>query len=300
LLPPRSTQPPRPPEVMPRLVFIALAFVRAVSLHVGFQAECSHDGEAAIRSIQNKQGSLWVFHTTHNAGTSIKALLEQNLPPATYKDSGLLPEYQLEAGRYYYGAFAGEGGLKSNPLNEQVPCDSNKFLSVYPMRHPLVRILAGDGNWITTADANTDKCNTDNYGLRKLIGKNFGEPLNRTDVELAKQRLESFDIILDVMTLDESVGAMCQALGFRNCALPTLGIDRDTAKTEEDVLERVGQERFNEWKVRNGPEIEVYQYGQKLAAAFVDRYPGPPADVRPLRLKSLDGALSTERWICPT
>jgi hypothetical protein len=278
---------------------ITLAIARAVSLHVGTPlAECSHDQEAAFRSIQDGTGSVWAFHVTHNAGTSFKSLISGYMPMGEqpHRENGQLA---LEPGRYYYDNLYGEGGLNSVPLKEQVPCDTNKFVSIFPVRNPLPRILSGDGSWTTSANKYTDKCNTDNYGLRKLLGKSFWAPINRTDIEFAKRRLESFDIVLDIATYEDSVGAMCKALGFSECVLPHR--NSHSAFSEDDVLETVGPELFAKWKERNAPELEVYRHAQKLAADFVARYHGalaPDARQQEQVLENADDSLAHERWLC--
>jgi len=283
------------------MLLIALAFTRAVALSVsdyaGTQPECTHDRETAFRSIRDGSGTLWVFHTTHNAGTSLKNIIDGNMPEAKYSH---VQGVSLEPGHWYYDSLFGEGGLRSDPLNKLVPCDSNKFVSVYPVRHPLPRILTGDGSWTTNATANTDKCNTDNYGLRKLLGKPFGVPLSREDIERAKRRVESFDVVLDTATFGDSVGAMCKAVGFSECTLQTLNhlLTKNSARTEEDVLERVGPSVFAKWKELNAPEIEVYQYAKKLAADFVARHSGVTEQKDSSKVDAEDEFSSAHTWVC--
>jgi len=278
------------------LLLAALAAARAFSFRGEPLAECSHDREAAFRSIQDGTGSVWLFHVTHNAGTSLINMMRQIMPAGVVGEN-----LSLEPGRYYYENIRGESGLHSDPLQEQVPCQSNKFVSVFPVRNPIPRIMTGDGAWTTTATENTDKCNTDNYGLRKLLGKSFHDSINRTDIEFAKRRLESFDIVLDIATYSESVGAMCKALGFSECVLKHVysGFPKSPF-SEDEVLEKVGQDVFAKWKNLNAPELEVYQHAQKLAANFVARYPGMRAQekVQEKVQARLDGSLAHERWVC--
>jgi hypothetical protein len=283
------------------LLIIALAVARAVSLHVGTLAECFHDRKAAFQSIQDGTGSIWIFHVTHNAGTSLQGLISKHVPMGATPYHLQGQNFTLEPGRYYYDNLIGERGLGSFPLKEQVPCDSNKFVSIFPVRNPLPRILTYDGSWTTTATENTDKCNTDNYGLRKLLGKSSQDPINGTDIEFAKRRLESFDIVLDVATYKESAGAMCKALGFSECVLPHMNSHHHAAFSEDDILEKVGPELFAKWKQRNAPELEVYQHAQKLAADFVARYQGARAldsqEQEQVQEKA-DDQFAHGRWLC--
>lgn len=286
------------------MLLTALAITRAaslsVSVNVDTEPECSHDREAAIRSVRDGTGTLWMFHTTHNAGTSLRQLIDVYMPEAEYSRS---QGFSLEPGHWYYESLFGEGGLRPEPLNELVPCDSDNFVSVYPARHPLPRILVHDDMWTSNATANTDKCNTDNYGLRKLLGIRSGVPLGREDIERAKRRLESFDVVLDMATLGDSVGAMCKALGFSDCKLQHLRNGGSTAAhSEEDVLEKVGPSTFAKWKERNAPEIEVYEHAKKLAADFVARNPGASATAEPKNSSrgaaTKDEDTSAHTWVC--
>jgi len=59
------------------LLLAALAAARAFSFRGEPLAECSHDREAAFRSIQDGTGSVWLFHVTHNAGTSLINMMRQ-------------------------------------------------------------------------------------------------------------------------------------------------------------------------------------------------------------------------------
>jgi len=286
------------------LLLTALAVAGAFSFRGETLAECSHDREAAFRSIQDGTGSIWIFHVTHNAGSSLKTLINQHMPmgPTPVYERG--QDVSLEPGHFYYDNLFGESGLHSYPLQEQVPCESNKFVSVFPVRHPLPRILTHDGSWTTSATTNTDKCNTDNYGLRKLLGKSFQDSINRADIEFAKRRLESFDIVLDTATYNESAGAMCKALGFSESECVMTHVNQahpDSAVSEHDVLDKVGPDVFAKWKERNAPELEVYRHAQKLAADFVARYPGArvlDSQEQKRVQEKADDSLAHERWLC--
>jgi len=284
------------------LLLTALAVASAFSFRGDTLAECSHDREAAFRSIQDGTGSIWIFHVTHNAGSSLKTLINQHMSegPKPFYERG--QDVSLEPGRFYYDNLFGESGLHSYPLQEHVPCESNKFVSVFPVRNPLPRILTHDGSWTPSAAANTDKCNTDNYGLRKLLGKSFQDSISRADIEFAKRRLESFDIVMDIAAYDESAGAMCKALGFSECVMPHVNqAHLNSAVSEQDVLDKVGPDVFAKWKERNAPELEVYRHAQKLAADFVARYPGarvPDPQEQKRTVEQADDTLAHERWLC--
>ena len=156
--------------------------------HAKASPECEHNREAAFRNFQEGRGSLWLFHVTHNAGTSLLlSLIKENaeLSELHVDPSVGMRESDLQPRKVYYDGIYGEGGLRSAPLSEQVPCKSDRFVSIIAVRNPLLRILSGDGHWTTNATHYTDKCNVDNYGLRKLVGRSFSETLTPEDVKLA-------------------------------------------------------------------------------------------------------------------
>jgi len=285
---------------MARLL-LAAALLSALQGAAGLQvdaraAECSHDRQSAFESLRNGSGSLWLFHVTHNAGTSLLRFLGDNLERSTLKNhDDRLRAGDLEPGHFYYGV-AGEIGLRAEPFQSQMPCESDRFVSVFPVRDPLPRILTGDGSFTTTAYNNTDGCNTQNYGLRKLIGKDFRQPLTAQDVEFAKRRIASFDIILDVATLEDSVASMCVALGFQKCDLHKAS--GHGVKTSQEVLEEVGPAVYSKWRERNAPEIELYEYAQKLAADFVRKYPSPRPPQEVGRAQEAEDRAGSDRWIC--
>lgn len=290
------------------LVLVALPFLLPASAlqstgpstHRAGQVECSHDREAALRNLRRGSASLWIFHTTHHAGTSLNAVIDANMEMSSVEHgSSGLQEAELELGRWYYDKLFGEGGLLPAPLQSQVPCESDKFVSVYPTRDPIARILSGDGRWTTNATHYTDSCNTDNYGLRKLIGKAFGEALTPQDVELAKRRLDSFDAVLDVSSMADSVNALCKAAEFKVCTHPWVS-GKHHVLSREEILELVGPRVYETWMRRNAPELEMYAHAQQLAQNFINEYPrahdGFPAPARE-EGDSVQAA-DTDRWLC--
>lgn len=265
------------------------------------QAECSHDREAALANWKSGKASLWGLHVTHQGSLTIGEMLANNFQEATQngKVKRRIREENLEPGRYYLRSLISELGLASSPMKEQVPCNSSKFVSFFVVRDPVSRIIEGDGTWTTTADHHVDSCNTDNYGLRKLIGKSFqhGGPFTREDVEFAKRRLDSFDIVLDMATFDRSVGAMCQALGLTDCRLRQN--EWKGIATQQEVLERVGPETYKRWVERNAPELEVYEYGKQLASNFIAQHPeARMPELMEMRTKAGVEAESSQKWIC--
>merc|ERR1712032_243858 len=109
------------------------------------------------------------------------------------------------------------------------------------------------------------------------------------DIDFAKRRLDSFDIILDVGRMDESLWATCQALGI-NCP-PVLrhpNADSVHCVTPEDVRKLAGDALYGKWMKRNQPEIQVYEYAQRLAADLIKQHPMPKREQRRRERASID------------
>lgn len=206
---------------------------------------------------------MWFFHTTHTGGTTVVFLAEKSGFPL----AGSLPRFEgvcggdpKNFGKKLHQYFL-ENWLPSRTegLRSGVPCERNDFVSIMTVRDPLSRILSGDGMWTTNAQnnfANLKKCHTDNYGLRKLIGKKDGN-LTWDDVDFAKRRLRSFDVIIDMNRFADTALPLCGDLGWRECHV----IQKHHADPK-DVYPAAIYEQLSK---KNEFEIAFYEYAQQLA-----------------------------------
>jgi len=225
------------------------------------QPECSHNRQAALKNYKEGKANAWFFHITHHAGTTLRKMAKEN--DISKDDNFAHMESDHRAGtltinpKILYTDFT-EKDLPKN-LAESLPCNSDEFVSIINIRDPIWRILSGDGSWVTNGTLNTDACNTDNYGLRKLIGKGFGNALTESDVAFAKQRLEMFDIVIDVAQISDSMKMLCSELGWKKCSVEQ--------RPQADPKTMVPPEVYEKWVQRNRPELEVYRYAQTLSKA---------------------------------
>lgn len=229
------------------------ALVRRSTRRDKYERECHHDSEKAMTNYRAGRADLFFFHITHNAGTTVRDVARRNGVNITMARGGI----------------AEEGSGPSGDLSLHIPCKSDQFVSVISMRDPVARSFAFDGMWQTTATENLETCSTDNYGLRKLIGKTFGEELTQDDVEFAKRRLEGFDIVMDVGNMASSFALLCAKLGWEKCPEgstaskgPTNYVKKSSTHAAEDLI---NPEVYRKLKDRNRFETEVYQHAVKLS-----------------------------------
>jgi len=228
--------------------------------------ECMHDRDRTLENVKRGSGSIWIYHTTHHAGTYLRITAEKN----GWKDAGstgrkngcALGEADLQDHQFFYDGVCGEHGMYGvTNLGKSFPCSSDKFFKITSMRHPVLRILAQN-------NTSLDDCGTDNYGLRKLIGKPFGEPITKADVELAKARLSAFDIVLDVEHLHTGIPALCEKLGWTENCKNEWGNHQDADAKHKAKLAALKNDQplvYQKWVNRNAPEMEVYEHAKKLA-----------------------------------
>lgn len=232
---------------------------------VEWRPECLHDRDKALQMAREGKACEWFFHITHSGGSTLTELASKNGKAArrdvdlsqctSHSSSTLFKNHQ-------------ESALKG-PLDTLVPCHRDDFVSIIVVRDPLSRVLSGDGMWQTKPEnnfANLDKCHADNYGLRKLIGKEVADgPLNSTDLEFAQRRLSSFDVIIDLNDYTNSAKQLCAELGWKNCAVKQ--------KNHRDPKEIMPADIYSQLQEKNKFEIAFYDYARRLAAARLHESP---------------------------
>jgi len=222
----------------------------------------------AIENVKRGTGSVWLFHTTHNAGTSLKDLFQgEGLSPSNQDPSCSIDETDLEINpkTLYYDNVCGEYGItqKIGDFGKKFSRNSNKLVAVYPIRHPILRIMSGDGDG--TWEEYPDGCFTDNYGLRKVLGLDIDVSITQDHIEAAKARAASFDIIADMTKFSEGMETICQSF-YWTCenANPDLDIQHEN---KMDKIKRDHPEIYQRWLKRNAPEIEFYEFARALGQA---------------------------------
>lgn len=260
----------------------------------------------AIQNVNSNKGSVWLFHTTHHAGTSLSQLFSKRFFFQPSNNHGcFIDETDLSHPKtFFYLNVCGENGI-SVPFGEfgkKFSRNSDALLTIYPIRHPIHRNMAGDGMG-TWKERGPDACFTDNYGLRKLLGLGFDVRLTRDHIEAAKARAASFDIIMDMTNFTEGLETLCGHLHW-SCQSSESWLD----KHHQDQVTQFQKEHpdiYKKWIERNAPEIEFYEYTRELAQTrYTSKFerekhlsmksPGMPSE--PIHLEYEEER--AQRWVC--
>jgi len=259
--------------------------------------ECIHNRARALDNAKQQKSSIWIFHITHHAGTHIKSMAEANGWNHTVLSGHTcgLKEEELQDHALYYDTVCGEYGMTGVVnLADRFPCSSDKLFMITTMRNPILRIIAGGGGYPENPD--TDDCGTDNYALRKLIDKPFGEPITRADVELAKARLSAFDIVVDADNMGNTIPAMCEMLGWTEKCESGGGFEDQKHAAKLVAFQQDHPDLYQKWVKRNAPEMELYEHAKSMSIAskpsrMMESMPMPKG------LETLDDTVETG-WIC--
>lgn len=275
--------------------------------------ECVHDREAAFRNAREGKACQWFYHITHHGGTTLTQLAESN-GRSIDKDTKLLDSQDTSCSAASGGSTLFKQYQEyaiTGSLGERVPCTRDDFVSIILVRDPLSRIMshdAGDETNLESNFAHMDGCHTDNYGLRKFIGKmSLAEPVTMEDVEFAKRRLRSFDLIIDVGDYHNQATQLCEKLGWSNCEVE--------ARDHQDPRDIMPAAIYEELSRKNQPEIAFYEYARQLAAArlqqnepaflqmkkkddLVPKYQVAATAVQKVVERQDQEKSSTEKWVC--
>lgn len=155
--------------------------------------------------------------------------------------------------------------------------DPNLF-SVIVMRHPIKRLLAGDGRvarkypGVTKGTAMRETLEryatsnfTDNYALRVLAGRECcqGKDTGRKHLNTAKALIQRFSVVIDIECLSESLQLL--AKNEWNITLGKLY----NGKKRDDPRTRIGHsDIYAQLEIRNQMDIELYNWSKSIS--YVD------------------------------
>jgi hypothetical protein len=243
----------------------------------------------ALQRYLNGTGMIYYLHITYTAGTTIIGLAKKNslrLPPTVGSiwNPGEVPFPELQS-RYLKSGFqmvSNEAPRGMQPVYIQSRLSrfddmmvDGKILFVTTWRNPVVKLhyryAAGEGpggsgkgwgvHWWLTG-------HTNNYYLRKMVGKgNSVSILTRQDVELAKQRMRQFTVILIFEWLTHSVPLLCTVLQWERCDLEPHRKSASTAHTAHVNSTREGfgsDQAYTFVQERNRLDMELYEYAVEL------------------------------------
>jgi hypothetical protein len=270
-------------------------------LHEAFTHEGDTGGKSEVwkptttqlKGLQNYlsgTGMIVYMHVTHNAGTTVLGLAKKNvmLMPdnvgSIWNPCEKVNSYTASSCSFPYkqiadGLAQANAYLESNmdlvSIEHVLPAsgpfdtiwESPGLVFVTTMRHPIGRILSGDGTkgfnekkkgdysrWAWTQMAN-------NYNVRCFTGRFGTVSLTRQDLEVAKYRLRQFSVVFILEWMTESLKLACTVLRWQNCkvAPPT------KSKGHESPRSRIGNDTVYSFLVeRNSLDVELYHYAVEL------------------------------------
>jgi hypothetical protein len=187
--------------------------------------------------------------------------------PWSYNDTS---QY-IAINRKYFHMVSWEFGILPKPSLHATNWEDPNLVSVAIIRHPISRLLAGDGiknsfnlttekGWWDYSNG-TDHC--DNFCLRRLSDRPSeccqGEFTSRTHLKAAKKLLQRFTFVIDIACLDAGMEAMAWELGFELPEIPAAD-----HSTNLPYRERVGFDDVYDFLLsQNKLDIELYEWSKK-------------------------------------
>lgn len=238
-------------------------------------------GECKGRSARLKgllQGPIFNLHVTHHAGRSTQIIARRNSRQVNWVmafNSLRTPNETTFPKMFEHGTWNdfeshfGFAGQTYGSLDD-FRCKENDIVLTTVIRHPMHRVL----HYELRSESGQDGCETDNYALRWYLGlmcegpccgggftgADKCVPLSEEHLELAKQRVKRFDVILVLEHLDETNKLLCSRLGFSSCDM----------KTNPTSHNKVSAEQFETLRKRNALDIQLYEYMKQRAFDMLD------------------------------
>ncbi len=257
-----------------------------------------------IENYRQGTGLILNLHITHHGGTTVCSLLgrspdakgrapsqscnsEPNMTETTGYDERNKPWRTNETAemipivRRHFHMIAWEFGFigraPHHPLSE-TQWENTNLVSVLVMRHPISRLLAGDG-WVYgnypsiegdngTREDWLDYANhtwmTNNYALRVLSEQGCcnGADTDHKYLQQAKALVKRFSIVLDIECLSDGIEAISNLLN--------ISIARDNVRSRNyyhaSSRERIGYDDVYDFLVeKNKLDIELYEWSKQRA-----------------------------------
>ena len=254
-------------------------------------------GLKQLERFRRGQGLLLNLHLSHHAGTSFCKAFGQHSPSFACmgvrkadKVDGYYPRHKpwncsetdlnIPIVRKYFTMISWEF---SNPpsnggpaLLEETNWEHPDLVSVFIIRDPMTRLLAGDGvvqrkfPGVLEGKANRTEFMayasspkyTNNFNLRVLSGHGCcqGEETDEAHLERAKHVIRRMTVVLDIDCLEEGFQELGRRLGVGPVALRT----KRTRIRRPSVKERIGFDDVYEFLLRrNHLDIKFYQWAKQ-------------------------------------
>jgi hypothetical protein len=254
-----------------------------------------------LQNYLSGTGTIVYMHVTHNSGTTVWGIAKTNalvMPelysiwnpcgngdayaakscPFPYK-SKTFPYKQIADGLAQANEYL-EAKLGLVFIEHVLPAsgpfdtiwESPGLVFVTAMRHPIGRILSGDGTkgfdekeqgdysrwaWAPMANNYNVRSFTNRFGTGTGTGR---DDLTRQDLEVAKYRLRQFSVVFILEWMKESLKLACTVLQWQNCEVPP-----SKKGVHASPRSRIGNDTVYSFLVeRNSLDIEFYHYAVEL------------------------------------
>lgn len=263
------------------------------------------------------QGPIFNLHVTHHAGRQLQAIAKKNQRQINWImdfKNVRTPNETKFPNMFEHGTwndFESHFGFPNEIIGTLDDFKNGIFLTT--IRHPMHRVL----HYELRSESGQDGCETDNYALRWYLGlvckgpccgggftgADKCAPLSEEHLEMAKQRVKRFDVILVLEHLAETSALLCSRLGFNDC----------NATTHETSHNKVSAKRLDTLRKRNALDIKLYEFMKQRAFDMLDTegLPVPTKDQQAARLnfsfiekqpndftRSVSDSSSALRWKC--
>lgn len=208
------------------------------------------------------------YHITHCAGTKLLDIVNKNElnPPNTrpwFYDFEDKSPHEVESMFLYSGWKWGEIEI---PLpHTQIPWQSPSILYTIILREPLSRAIANDGFMAEYPEIKADNDYSrwvetiycDNYLTRWITNTFTAEPLTEEHLQLAKDLLGKFDLVLILERFPEDAKKLRDVLGWKHWY-------PGSKRKRKSVKDKIGQRNYERLKERNVIDIKLYEYATKI------------------------------------
>jgi hypothetical protein len=243
----------------------------------------------ALEKYTTGKGMLFYFHVTNVAGKLVYSLAEESklkIPSEHVWDTGSKAVDQAAALLHKFDFVSMDRPMPhpAHKFDMDALLKTKDMVLVTMWRHPISRIMGRHAKAVAEypeAFASppdferyqfAPEC--DNYALRWITGKRTGI-VNRQDLELAKERLRYFSVVMIFEWLQESTQMLCHVLQWKHCN-PEAHHAIDKSKMGEHSLpfnERIpnATQLANIYDL-NALDIALYDFAVELNVRQMSKY----------------------------
>ncbi|KAL3922070.1 MAG: hypothetical protein SGILL_002400 [Bacillariaceae sp.] len=250
-----------------------------------------------VVNLDPKLPRIVFYHIQHHAGTNFWSMAKRNKECAPRACHQVKKQCVVSYSEKVEADHIRKSPLTFIPYEFQLPRhfpmpfvnEREGFFFTTIMRNPIDRLKTvfrrqqrkAEMFWNTHPMPIKDSYNVDNLSVRWLAGVTNNLPITEQDMTLAKCRLESFDLVMTELTLDEGMAqVVCKQRNWPNCEEEVkLGKGK---KKKNDPIAEMDPVVAGAWIERQRPSFELYDYARRLSAHQLKQKYGVTASGDPL------------------